>query len=326
MLLVGGSTRIPMVRGLIAELTWIIEERDIRSDINPDEAISRGAALVARRHNPSDSFQGKEVDLVGAGVITIQEREEATALVLADVTSHTLGILTHKDGNPDHFHRLIAKESRIPAEKSEGGFTNMGPSHSVDVLIFQGEDDHAFRNTLIGKLPILLPEPKEGGYWKFEVTFRLDTNGLLHVSVKRLNDNQTFAMNVQCGVRSSGARISESATHLEQVMAGAPLPEIPEPPAPRAAAPAGNGGAPAAAAPATSGNGAPEEPPADIAPEFKSIARRSYKLLQQPMEPARRDQLYTAYAAFITSVKAGGGDVEGLGDALADAYMACKPS
>ena len=46
-------------------------------------------------------------------------------------------------------------------------------------LIFQGELDTVFDNTLIGKLPIPLPEARESGYWQFEVTFKLDGNGLL---------------------------------------------------------------------------------------------------------------------------------------------------
>jgi molecular chaperone DnaK len=318
-LLVGGSSRIPRVRALLAEFMDHLEEKDIRSDINPDEAVSRGAALVARRHNPSEGFQGSEIDLVGTGAITSADRDEATALVLADVTSHTLGILV----NERDFHRLIPKESRIPAEKMEGGFVNAGPSRAVDVLIFQGEKDIAFDNTLIGKLPIPLPEPKERGYWRFEVTFQLDANGLLHVMVKRLNDNETFHADVQCGVRSSSGRIEEGATHLAQVMASgdapvsmADIPEPPPPPPPLASRPS--------PPPTASSDGTPE-PPVETPEEFRSITRRSYKLLQQPMDAAKRAQLADAYNAFDAGVKSGAADLEGLGDALADVYGDTKP-
>lgn len=313
-LLVGGSSRIPRVRALLAEFMDHIEEKDIRSDINPDEAVSRGAALVARGHNPSEAYQGPEIDLVGTGAISAEDREEATKLVLADVTSHTLGI----NVVPDRFHPIIPKETRIPAEQAQDGFTNAGPSRNVDVLIFQGEHPMSFDNTLIGKLPIPLPEPREAGYWKFEVTFKLDGNGLLHVTVKRLNDDQSFHADVQCSVRSSAGRIEEGASHLAQVMAGGETgwdgdmsvpPPPPPPPATRFAKP-----------PATSSDGIPE-PPTETPDEFRSIVRRSYKLLQQPLEPGKREQLAAAYTAFVAAAKSGATDLEILGDSLADVYL-----
>jgi molecular chaperone DnaK len=326
-LLVGGSTRIPRVRTLLAEYMDHLQEKDIRSDINPDEAVACGAALVARGHNPSVSFEGKEIDLLATGAITLAEKEEATALVLQDVTSHTLGILV----NEQDFHPIIAKESRIPAEKTEGGFVNGGPSSSVDVLIYQGESKIAFENALIGKLAIPLSEPKPRGYWRFEVTFNLDTGGLLHVLVKRLNDEQSFSVNVQCSVRSSPALIKEGAKDLKLVMASGeeeqppvvPPPPIPPPPVPAAAATAAAGAM--AAAPPPPSASAVEAPPENTPAEFRSIARRAYKLLQQPLDPVLRDELEKAYNAFLAAVNSGG-DVEDLGDALGDVYIKCKPS
>jgi molecular chaperone DnaK len=325
-LLVGGSSRIPRVRSLLAQFMDHLEEKDIRSDINPDEAVSRGAALVARRHNPSDAYQGVEVDLVGTGAITSADREEATALTLADVTSHTLGILVQDRD----FCPLIPKDSRIPAVKTDDRFVNAGPSRGVDVLIFQGENPIAFDNTLIGKLPIPLPEPREKGYWRFEVTFELDLNGILHVTVKRLNDNESFRVDVQCGVRSSAGRIEEGATHLEQVMASgdglsgeaatgpsaAPSARV-EPTTPARQPAASTGAEPAAVEIAP-------EPPENTPPEFRSIARRSYKLLQQPMDAAARRELTMAYNAFLAAVRSNAADVESLGDALADVYEDAK--
>ena len=318
-LLVGGSTRIPRVRALLIEYMTHLQEKDIRADINPDEAVSRGAALVARKFNPAEGFEGAEIDLVAAGAITQADKEEASGLVLQDVTSHTLGILV----NDQDFHPIIPKETRIPAEHTESGFTNRGPSNAVDVLIYQGEDKIAFNNTLIGKLPIPLPEPKPGGYWKFAVTFGLDNDGLLQVIVKRLNDEQSFKANVQCAVRSSRARIEEGAAHLAQVMAESEAPEVPqplppEPAATRRAEAAPPGGAPAAAAPV---------PPPETTPEeFRSIARRSYKLLQQPMDAAKRQRLQASYDKFVAAVGNGSPGLEDLGDDLGDAYLECKPS
>jgi molecular chaperone DnaK len=145
-----------------------------------------------------------QIDLGATGATTQDDREEATALVLQDVTSHTLGILTH----PGKFRRLIPKESRIPAEVTVD-ITNEGPSDAVEVFIYQGESDNFFENTLIGKLPIPLPERKASGYWRFEVTFKLNNDGLLSVLVKRLNDGQIFEAAVQCSVPARLDRIQQ---------------------------------------------------------------------------------------------------------------------
>jgi molecular chaperone DnaK len=304
------------VRALLAEYFSHLEPKDIRSDINPDEAVSRGAALVARKHNPSVGYSGPEIDLVATGAISQADKDEASTLVLQDVTSHTLGILV----NAQDFHRIIPKESRIPAEMTEGGFVNAGPSSSVDVLIFQGEKDIAYDNSLIGKLPIPLPEPKERGHWRFEVTFKLNNDGILSVFVKRLNDNVTFDVKVQCSLRSGAAKVAESTAHVANLMAGGDDAgvNIPAPPPPVPAK--------AAAAAASSPQAAPvETPPANTPDEFRSLARRCCKLLEQPMDASKRERLLKSYNAFVAAVKNGSSNVEDLGDELGDVYLTCKP-
>ncbi len=316
-LLVGGSSRIPRVRALLATYFPNLETKDFRSDINPDEAVSRGAALVARKHNPSEAFSGPEIDLLATGAISQADKDDASSLVLQDVTSHTLGILV----NEQDFHRIIPKESRIPVEMTEGGFVNAGPSKSVDVLIFQGEKDIAFDNSLIGKLPIPLPEAKEKGYWRFEVTFKLNNDGMLNVFVKRLNDSLTFEVKVQCSLRSGTARLEQSSSHLVQVMAngseGADIPPPPPPPARAAAA--------ATTASTSAVFAAVEPPPANTPDEFRPLARRCSKLLEQLGDSGKRQRLITSYCAFVAAVKSGSGNIEELGDSLDEVYRDCRP-
>ncbi len=327
-LLVGGSSRIPRVRALLAEYFTHLDEKDIRSDIQADEAVSRGAALVARRYNPSSGFEGEEIDLVAEGTISEAEREEASSLVLQDVTSHTLGILV----STQDFSRIIPKESRIPAEVTKDGFVNAGPSSAVDVLIYQGEDDVAFNNALIGKLSIPLPEAKERGYWRFEVTFALNNDGLLNIKVKRQNDDTVFPLTVQCSVRASKSVLQESATRLSQDMAGGSEPMgVPPPPPPpkREAQPDGMPAVASALDPASGVSqnwaGEPAEPlPEETPAEFRSVARRSYKLLEQPLDSDKRASLLAAYSSFVAAVKSSAANIEELGDALGDVYLACK--
>jgi len=319
-LLVGGSTRIPRVRQLLAE-HMSMEMKDIRSDINPDEVVSRGAAIVARDYRPSESYEGKEITIdMTPGAATSSE-SSGPGIVLRDVTSHTLGILA----NQSDFIPLILKESEIPAQCTQRGFTNGGRAKEIPVLIFQGEDPVAFNNTLIGRLPIILPEPREEGYYKFEVAFALNNDGLLSVAVKCLNDNQIWKTDLQCNVRASKAQIDNSARHLEEVMASsstqakeeettAPAKDLPKPPL------AGSIPRPPTPPPAPT----IPPPPVETPEQFKSIARRSFKLVSQLSPSEKRDKLLAAYSAFVKAVETQSPDLEELGDVLDDTYMECK--
>ena len=333
-LLVGGSTRIKCIRKLLADHMGM-EEKDVRSDINPDEVVSRGAAIVAREYNPSESYEGKEVVIDMAATPGISTQTVQSGLVLQDVTSHTLGVLEGQS----NFIPIIPKESRLPAQQTQGGFENSGRAKEIPVMIFQGEDPHAFNNTLIGKLPLILPEARERGYYKFEITFALNNDGLLSVAVKEINLQQIWEAQIQCNVRATKEQIDSSALHLKEVMAsGEPkdngaaaasnlpkppaagtLPRPPAPPRPTTASP------PATPTPAAA-PAVPEipVPPADTPEQFKSIARRSFKLASQLPASEKREKLLAAYTKFVNAVQAKSPEVEELGDTLDDTYVECK--
>ncbi|ONI77970.1 hypothetical protein ALI144C_31725 [Actinosynnema sp. ALI-1.44] len=313
-LLVGGSTRIACIRPMLAEHLGL-DVKDVRSDISPDEVVAKGAGMIARQFPESDGYA--EADIVISPVDGEQSAAAEGAILLQDVTSHTLGILA----NRADFVPILPKDSRIPGGQTRGDFTNGGNATNIDVMIFQGENPVAFENDLIGKLPIVLPEPKERGYYQFEVTFDLDSNGLLGVGVKCLNDNQIWQTQVQCDVRATAAQIERSAELLNEAMparpveqaAGLPLPptvgSLPKPPG--AATPA----TPATPPPAP----ALPPPPAATPDEFKSFARRSFKLIGQ-LQAEDRATLTAAYTKFVAAVEAGSEDVEDLGDELIDVF------
>src|SRR5262249_46257162 len=214
---------------------------------------------------------------------------------------------------------VLAKDSATPAKATKGDLTNGSDWTETDVLIFQGENPVAFDNDLIGRLLVKLPEAREKGYYSFEVTFELDENGLLDVAVKNLKNDEIWKTEVVCDVRASQKQIDESARALQGAMAGAPkadtavgpLPasgavdylDLPKPPS-RPARPA-----------------APElvPPPDQTPPDFKAVARRSYKMLGQLSE-AEGAELRAAYLAFVAAVERDADDVEDLGDALDDVF------
>ena len=317
-LLVGGSTRVVCVRLMLAEHLGL-EFKDIRSDISPDEVVARGAGMIARECPVADGYEGADI-----AISPEQEADAPTAaegaFILQDVTSHTLGILA----NRSDFVPILPKDSRIPGAQTQGNFENGGGAKEIDVLIFQGENPIAFENDLIGKLPIVLPEAREQGYYRFEVSFAIDHNGLLSVAVKCLNDDQVWQTELQCNVRATPEKIESSAVHLDEVMAARPgagdaatpvsMGGLPKPPGRDV-----REGLPKPPGASTQGAATLQPPPAQTPDEFKAIARRSFKLVGQ-LPPPDSAKLAAAYTAFVTAVQAESDEVESLGDELSDLF------
>jgi molecular chaperone DnaK len=350
-LLVGGSTRVACIRSMLADYMGM-ELQDVRNDIDPDEVVSRGAAIVAMRFHPKDAFEGEEVEIdmsTEEGQVEAEMAStQAAAIVLNDVTSHSLGIMV----NEGDFFPLIPKDSQIPARREQDGFTNAGRTRMIEVMIFQGESPNALDNTLIGKLPIPLPEERERGYYQFQVTFALDPNGLLNVTVLCLNDNSLWDTKVQCNVRASREAIDQSAQHLQEVMAGkaeeqpaepqAFKPGSVPPPPPRAGMPVTQPPKPqptptaqpaSTPQPAQSAQTAPPAQPAPTAgslpmppentPEnHRGLLRRSYKKLNQlPVSDPNYRKLYNAYMAFVEAVMSGDPDLDDYAFDLNELYL-----
>jgi molecular chaperone DnaK len=347
-LLVGGSTRVACIRKMIADHMGM-DISDVRADINPDEVVSRGAAIVAAnpKYRPSDGYEGKEIP-IDMSKSSSEEANTATSaaatIVLNDVTSHTLGVMV----NEGDFFPIIPKDSQIPARKEQDGFNNGGPATELDVMIFQGENPKALDNTLIGKLPIGPLEPRERGYYKFEVTFALDANGLLNVKVKSLKDGAEWTTQVQCNVRASAADIDKSAKELAEAMAsdskgttessgavtqGAipppPRPAVPPPPRPVAPPPPQPVQPPVSTQSMSSASGATSgelsQPSADLPEKYQSTARRVFKFLSQlePSNPNYR-KLSKAYTAFLGAISSGDSDIDDYYEDMKDLYERSK--
>ena len=159
-LLVGGSTRIPAVQEAVRRLTG----KEPSRDINPDECVAMGACL-----------QG--------GVLT----GAIHSLVLIDVTPLSLGIETLGDV----FARIIDRNTPLPCQHSQVFTTAANFQTSVEINVLQGEREIASANKSLGKFRLNGIRRALRGVPQIEVTFTIDTNGIVHVTAKDLGTNHS---------------------------------------------------------------------------------------------------------------------------------------
>jgi molecular chaperone DnaK len=182
-LMVGGSTRIPAVRDLLAQRF----KKDVIFDPElVDLAVSLGASIQARAITPMDKFGEKASvaipDRVGASAAPVPPPVD-----LVDVTGHSLGVAV----GHGEFHVIIGKDRDIPARETHRDFTTAQDNQpAVRVEVYQGEDPVARNNTLLGALVFDNLQSRPRGYYLFDVTFILDKSGLLELIVtSRVADN-----------------------------------------------------------------------------------------------------------------------------------------
>lgn len=152
-ILVGGSTRIPMVQKVVKDLFG----KEPSKGVNPDEVVAVGAAI-----------QG--------GVLTGEVKD----VLLLDVTPLSLGIETLGGVTT----RLIESNTTIPTKKSEVFSTAADNQTSVEIHILQGERPMANQNKSIGRFHLDGIPTAQRGIPQIEVTFDIDANGILHVTAK----------------------------------------------------------------------------------------------------------------------------------------------
>ena len=152
-MLVGGSTRIPLVQKRVSEFFG----KEPGKGVNPDEVVGLGAA-------------------VQAGVLA----GDVQYIVLVDVTPLSLGIETLGGVMTP----LIPRNTTIPTRKSETFTTAADNQSSVEVHVCQGERSMAADNRTLGKFSLVGIQPAPRGVPQIEVTFDIDANGIVNVSAK----------------------------------------------------------------------------------------------------------------------------------------------
>ena len=164
-ILVGGQTRTPKVQRMVAELFG----REPNRDINPDEVVAIGAAI-----------QG--------GVL----KGEIKDVVLLDVTPLSLGIEMHGGV----FEKLIERNSTIPTKNTKV-FTTVADNQSVvEIHVLQGEREIAKDNKSLGRFELVGIPTAPRGVPQIEVTFAIDSNGIVNTSARDLATGKAQGMQI----------------------------------------------------------------------------------------------------------------------------------
>jgi molecular chaperone DnaK len=189
---VGGQSRMPMVQQAVANY---FGQRPHKG-VNPDEVVALGAAIQ------------------GSALV-----DGTQDVLLLDVTPLSLGISTYGG----HFARLIERNTTVPVNKSHLFTTTRDDQAAVKIRVFQGENEQALENDLLGEFVLSGIPPAPKGEPEIEVGFDIDSSGIVSVSARDLATGREQSITVNSKSSLSGEEVDliiEENTRLELAFKG----------------------------------------------------------------------------------------------------------
>jgi len=164
-ILVGGMTRMPAIQKAVADFF----EREPNKGVHPDEVVALGAAIQ--------------------GAALVDDRHE---MILLDVTPHALGIMTFGS----LFEELIPQNTTVPTSRTKIFTTSRDHQTAVKILVMQGESKQADENELLGEFILTGLRRAPRGEVEIEVSFEINTDGIVSVHAKDLETGQNQSIQV----------------------------------------------------------------------------------------------------------------------------------
>ncbi len=164
-LLVGGMTRMPAIQRAVADFF----QREPNKGVHPDEVVALGAAIQ--------------------GAALVEDKHE---MILLDVTPHALGIMTFGS----YFEELVPQNTTVPTSRTKIFTTSRDNQTAVKILVMQGESKKADENELLGEFILTGLRRAPKGHVEIEVTFEINTDGIVSVHAKDLETGQAQSIQV----------------------------------------------------------------------------------------------------------------------------------
>jgi molecular chaperone DnaK len=164
-ILVGGMTRMPAIQRAVSEFF----RREPNQSVHPDEVVAVGASIQ--------------------GASLVREKQD---MILLDVTPHALGIMTFGS----HFEELIPQNTTVPTARTKTFTTSRDEQTAVKILVLQGESARADENELLGEFILTGLRRASKGQVEIEVTFEINSDGIVSVQAKDLETGQAQSIQV----------------------------------------------------------------------------------------------------------------------------------
>ena len=213
-LLVGGSTRMPMIRQMIRLMSGL----EPKFDLNPDTIVAQGASILA--------------DLIVNNEVSFSEHQdgkttETDRVVVKDVTSQGIGLLFKKNPNKnysfvgDYYNSVVVpRNSVLPLAVTKDLFAVVDGQSKFKLRITEGNYENPFAVKILGQVEGQVPQPRQKGELLAQVTYAFDSEQIVTVTVSDPRSNTVVArFSVNAQVNQTQEVVKEDLSELQAIFA-----------------------------------------------------------------------------------------------------------